>query len=103
MIRRPPRSTLFPYTTLFRSVVRAVSYEREVVHDALGGDAEAVARVGLVHPVLLHGRRAAAAGVQQRDPRADQLVEVLVPDTITTSSPWATPAVASVPMTSSAS
>src|SRR3712207_8699717 len=30
MIRRPPRSTLFPYTTLFRSHVRidrAVSYE----------------------------------------------------------------------------
>src|SRR2546421_9596490 len=24
MIRRPPRSTLFPYTTLFRSVIRAV-------------------------------------------------------------------------------
>src|SRR2546430_4179353 len=24
MIRRPPRSTLFPYTTLFRSPVRAV-------------------------------------------------------------------------------
>src|SRR3989475_10472497 len=24
MIRRPPRSTLFPYTTLFRSVVRDV-------------------------------------------------------------------------------
>src|SRR3712207_8604028 len=24
MIRRPPRSTLFPYTTLFRSDVRAV-------------------------------------------------------------------------------
>src|SRR2546427_9181963 len=24
MIRRPPRSTLFPYTTLFRSVVAAV-------------------------------------------------------------------------------
>src|SRR5687768_18509204 len=32
MIRRPPRSTLFPYTTLFRSAV-----ERHVVHgDALG-------------------------------------------------------------------
>src|SRR3712207_7768818 len=31
MIRRPPRSTLFPYTTLFRSVlagVRAVPYVR---------------------------------------------------------------------------
>src|SRR3712207_7247340 len=25
MIRRPPRSTLFPYTTLFRSVVRAAA------------------------------------------------------------------------------
>src|SRR5690606_41199052 len=27
MIRRPPRSTLFPYTTLFRSVIEAVSTE----------------------------------------------------------------------------
>src|SRR5260370_15822534 len=25
MIRRPPRSTLFPYTTLFRSIVAAAS------------------------------------------------------------------------------
>src|SRR2546421_9142246 len=25
MIRRPPRSTLFPYTTLFRSRLRAIS------------------------------------------------------------------------------
>src|SRR5690348_17744966 len=28
MIRRPPRSTLFPYTTLFRSVPREVGQER---------------------------------------------------------------------------
>src|SRR5947207_5836607 len=28
MIRRPPRSTLFPYTTLFRSVVCAFSPSR---------------------------------------------------------------------------
>src|SRR5256885_13212053 len=27
MIRRPPRSTLFPYTTLFRSDIEAVSRE----------------------------------------------------------------------------
>src|SRR5436305_2411442 len=27
MIRRPPRSTLFPYTTLFRSVSAAISLE----------------------------------------------------------------------------
>src|SRR2546427_4987353 len=29
MIRRPPRSTLFPYTTLFRSERQAVIHERE--------------------------------------------------------------------------
>src|SRR2546430_13182937 len=28
MIRRPPRSTLFPYTTLFRSLIPAARYER---------------------------------------------------------------------------
>src|SRR3989441_8258402 len=28
MIRRPPRSTLFPYTTLFRSSTRAASFKR---------------------------------------------------------------------------
>src|SRR2546422_7122768 len=27
MIRRPPRSTLFPYTTLFRSTFRHVSHQ----------------------------------------------------------------------------
>src|SRR5688572_32060628 len=30
MIRRPPRSTLFPYTTLFRSQRRAVLLEAEI-------------------------------------------------------------------------
>src|SRR2546430_12505866 len=28
MIRRPPRSTLFPYTTLFRSVLRRLFFRR---------------------------------------------------------------------------
>src|SRR2546425_9675736 len=43
MIRRPPRSTLFPYTTLFRSV---------------GG---LVDDVGLPHPVTRRGATALAA------------------------------------------
>src|SRR5256885_13037100 len=30
MIRRPPRSTLFPYTTLFRSVARADAVDGDV-------------------------------------------------------------------------
>src|SRR2546430_13121407 len=35
MIRRPPRSTLFPYTTLFRSWRVDVTYKREVTVGAL--------------------------------------------------------------------
>src|SRR2546422_1270887 len=38
MIRRPPRSTLFPYTTLFRSQVDDVGAELHRVHDPLRGD-----------------------------------------------------------------
>src|SRR3712207_7413604 len=40
MIRRPPRSTLFPYTTLFRSeAVRAAGYDHAcVTGDYLPGD-----------------------------------------------------------------
>src|SRR2546427_4927187 len=39
MIRRPPRSTLFPYTTLFRSVVRVNSplANGTVIHNATYG------------------------------------------------------------------
>src|SRR5690349_23534490 len=43
MIRRPPRSTLFPYTTLFRSVVEdgsgesvGTGAERQVVQEVAG-------------------------------------------------------------------
>src|SRR2546426_5937632 len=36
MIRRPPRSTLFPYTTLFRSVLRENLEEiQQICQDAL--------------------------------------------------------------------
>src|SRR5690349_23509599 len=34
MLRRPPRSTLFPYTTLFRSVQLVAGAEHPVAHDA---------------------------------------------------------------------
>src|SRR5258708_17663172 len=40
MIRRPPRSTLFPYTTLFRSKIAAVELE-----GAAGRKLEAAAKV----------------------------------------------------------
>src|SRR3712207_8354143 len=38
MIRRPPRSTLFPYTTLFRSARPAGVRERRAVHAARPDD-----------------------------------------------------------------
>src|SRR2546430_7841157 len=78
MIRRPPRSTLFPYTTLFRSAVRrlragdSVSYNatwtapRDTTIATLGiGYADGVrrflARSGEAH-VLLGGRRVPIVG-----------------------------------------
>src|SRR3712207_9494912 len=57
MIRRPPRSTLFPYTTLFRSLVRllhAAGVHVEgvgVLHDELAAAQEAEPGTVLV-PVL---------------------------------------------------
>src|SRR2546423_7490392 len=39
MIRRPPRSTLFPYTTLFRSVLRLQQFDPAVWS---GGDRRGV-------------------------------------------------------------
>src|SRR3712207_8917419 len=47
MIRRPPRSTLFPYTTLFRSP-RAVLDGELVVATPAGGDFAAL--LARVHP-----------------------------------------------------
>src|SRR2546430_11037830 len=37
MIRRPPRSTLFPYTTLFRSRSSRIRHAGPVPHPALTG------------------------------------------------------------------
>src|SRR5258706_8061153 len=37
MIRRPPRSTLFPYTTLFRSVIQRLACQRLFDGGAAGG------------------------------------------------------------------
>src|SRR5258708_35808165 len=45
MIRRPPRSTLFPYTTLFRSTTYPNKPIRVVVGYAAGGSVDLVGRV----------------------------------------------------------
>src|SRR2546426_2497027 len=46
MIRRPPRSTLFPYTTLFRSAIPAQALR--LVHRLVRGDHEVVAARGIL-------------------------------------------------------
>src|SRR3712207_8065252 len=50
MIRRPPSSSLFPYTTLFRS---AVGWPARLVCDAASGgdDGRAFGLILLAHPV----------------------------------------------------
>src|SRR3712207_7956669 len=61
MIRRPPRSTLFPYTTLFRSVAFG---PRAVLFRLLGGEVSVlrvavyllIRKVDLELEVLVHGR-----------------------------------------------
>src|SRR3712207_6994373 len=63
MIRRPPRSTLFPYTTLFRSIQRlpvvAMSVRRHDRDDVEGVELaqEPVGVVGRVDEQRLTGRQ----------------------------------------------
>src|SRR3712207_8757222 len=65
MIRRPPRSTLFPYTTLFRSLAVGLGDAGAVVLDR-----------DLDHLVLLADRDADPAGVAARV--VDQVGEAAV-------------------------
>src|SRR2546430_17525304 len=83
MIRRPPRSTLFPYTTLFRSLevflqilhrvegrlpvfLRVLGeLDHDVRRDALAVDRAAVRRE------VLRGRQPEPRAVRERDDRLD--------------------------------
>src|SRR2546423_9481253 len=58
MIRRPPRSTLFPYTTLFRSV-QSQRYARQHARLGLGqrADGQGSGRQGLSPSVLICSQR----------------------------------------------
>src|SRR5260221_10988074 len=62
MIRRPPRSTLFPYTTLFRSVIASATFRRRNpislirTTTVLGwGTAKAFALLGKLKPAAVVG------------------------------------------------
>src|SRR2546428_11964720 len=63
MIRRPPRSTLFPYTTLFRSLVlRAIETRMGVARAANSGISEFVDPFGTVYDATRLETEAVVAG-----------------------------------------
>src|SRR3712207_8806842 len=73
MIRRPPRSTLFPYTTLFRSIG---AIGGEIAVDVVGDPG-----VGAIKRLLVNGHRrslsidsvSAVIGSRQRDRKSTRL------------------------------
>src|SRR3712207_8205873 len=70
MIRRPPRSTLFPYTTLFRSVVHQLGDRRRADRADVGGLVAEAVEHGLEPvvggPVPAHPDRQPAAARPDR-------------------------------------
>src|SRR2546426_11141803 len=80
MIRRPPRSTLFPYTTLFRSPERGRPHVRlgrlaQLSRDALGEEARH--DVGEDRARLVHCTGAREAGINRRWPERGTLSSVV--------------------------
>src|SRR3712207_8580820 len=69
MIRRPPRSTLFPYTTLFRSQVREGVLDRV---DAADHGEVAVAALEVPHRELDRGERRGARRVDRAVHRSEE-------------------------------
>src|SRR3989442_14464878 len=71
MIRRPPRSTLFPYTTLFRSQLRPMP-SSEGLHASLG---LALAYLGRKAEAIREGERSVAIMPITRDASAGAYVQ----------------------------
>src|SRR3712207_7320714 len=75
MIRRPPRSTLFPYTTLFRSMAvgmtRRLGARPHRLHRQLG--LGPLARRGSVHEPLGHGVQRGLRAVGRSEEHTSEL------------------------------
>src|SRR2546427_9518510 len=74
MIRRPPRSTLFPYTTLFRSPAHAARVGRQTV---CAGGADHRVRPGRLAAAVAHAGAgaglAAPQGTRAQDRKSTRL------------------------------
>src|SRR2546422_5866834 len=73
MIRRPPRSTLFPYTTLFRSPSLTSRFLNTKFFVALPGNPEKNQTVSTALPSNGHCPRCGAAGVVVLDRKSTRL------------------------------
>src|SRR3712207_4872650 len=87
MIRRPPRSTLFPYTTLFRSIRGRVTWEPAKMVDAVAGavlSATAVLLVAWMVASPLASSPFPQVASQVRQSALVQAVDRAVPDGVRT-------------------
>src|SRR3712207_7782851 len=75
MIRRPPRSTLFPYTTLFRSRAEAISYLARMPGDRVVDALEELLRTSTDERVQ---RAAVRAIAKHESPRARRSLRALI-------------------------
>src|SRR3712207_9280550 len=80
MIRRPPRSTLFPYTTLFRSMQTQGRGFYTIASSGHEGNAAVAAALRPTDPALLHYRSGAffLERARQVDGGSDPLRDVLL-------------------------
>src|ERR1035438_4851992 len=82
MIRRPPRSTLWPYTTLFRSLLHLdIGRHADVLHLPLARERVVDAGTGRTHETSVH-ERGPSGHPHQPAPgaRADQLAHAGAPE-----------------------
>src|SRR3989442_7774840 len=82
MIRRPPRSTLFPYTTLFRSqILQQLVFQKEIEYEAkrLGitvSDQERADRIRQYLPTAFNG--GSLVGIDQYTAQVQQRFQLTV-------------------------
>src|SRR5258708_22455741 len=67
MIRRPPRSTLFPYTTLFRSPCGRAAAHEEIILDRNGNTLKRAARAPSLQMYIAFIGRSSRFGINESD------------------------------------
>src|SRR2546426_1783955 len=73
MIRRPPRSTLFPYTTLFRSRLTVHLRDRPDRTEKQAGQKEKAQQVGRIHVNARRQHTPTAKHQQRQDRKSTRL------------------------------